>query len=340
MAPAARHALVALVGIALSVIFLLFALRGVRWSEAAEALRGVNYWYCLLVIVTYLATFWIKSLRLAYLLTPVRATTARDVLPAFCAGNLGNLVFPAYLGEAARVGLLARELRLSAFSLISALIVERLCDFFTLLALIGVVMVLLGSLDSDLQHVAQVIGILALLTTLAVIVLLITADRLPPGWRQPSASKGARLRSAFIHALDHAVAGFKAISNPRLIASAVIVSILSWAVMGLCTYSAFLAFGIDVPIHAAFVVILLVSAAMTLPSAPGWIGAVQLGFTLGLAPYGVPVAEAFAASLVFHATIYATALIIGLVFLNRIGWRLFELRAAAAAREPPGRAGE
>jgi uncharacterized protein (TIRG00374 family) len=334
MARSLRHALALLAGIAISVTFLLFALRGVRWSDAAAALRSANYWYCVVVVATYLATFWIKSARLAYLLTPVRATSAREVLPAFCAGNLGNLVFPAYLGEAARVALLARELKLSPFSLISALIVERLCDFVTLLALIGAVMIMLGRLDSDLEHVAEIIGVLALVTTLAIVALLFVADRMPAAWREASGARGARLRSALIHALDKAVAGLKATSSPRLLLGAVLTSILSWAVMGACTYASFLAFDIHVPLHAAFVVILLVSAAMTLPSAPGWIGAVQLGFTLGLAPYGVAAADAFATSLVFHATIYATALITGLVFLHRIGWRLFELRAQAAAAEP------
>jgi uncharacterized protein (TIRG00374 family) len=159
---------------------------------------------------------------------------------------------------------------------------------------------------------------------------------LPAAWRQSSDVRGARLRSALVHALDKAVAGVKATSDPRLLAGAVLTSFLSWAVMGLCTYASFLAFGIEVPLHAAFVVILLVSAAMILPSAPGWIGAVQLGFTLGLAPYGIAAGDAFATSLVFHATIYATALIAGLVFLHRIGWRLLELHAQAVATAPEG----
>ena len=323
-----RNVLLGLAGIGLSVAFLLFALRGVRWLDVAAALRGANYWYCLVVAVTYFAIFWLKSLRLSILLAPVRMTSARDVLPALCAGNLGNLVFPAYLGEAARVALLARELKLSAFSVLSALIVERLFDFMTLLGLLGVVMLLLGTLDGDLAHVAELIGLLALLTTIGVISVLVTASKLPAKWREASAGSKGRLRSSLVQILDKTVAGLKATRDPKLIVAAAVASIACWAVMGLCTYAALLAFALDVPMHAAFVTMLLVSAAMTLPSAPGWIGAVQVGFTLGLAPYGVPAGDAFAASLVFHATIYVTALIAGLVFLNRIGWRLFELRDA------------
>ena len=55
MARSLKHALALLAGIAISVTFLLFALRGVRWSEAAAALRSANYWYCVAVVATNLA---------------------------------------------------------------------------------------------------------------------------------------------------------------------------------------------------------------------------------------------------------------------------------------------
>ncbi len=333
MKAAARRVLVAAAGIALSSVFLLWALQDVRWPELLDALRGANYLFCAGVALTYYLVFWCKALRLSYLLAPVRLLPPRALLPAIFAGHLGGLLLPAYLGEAARVLLAARQFGLSAFSVFSATVVERLLDFLTLLAFIGIVLFLLGEADTGLARVARVLGLLALLATAAVVIFLLAADRLRQWLLARRASIGHSVAERIVDVLDKSHAGLKSLHDPRLVVRVVAASVAHWAVMGACIYVALAALHIDVPFHAAFVTMTLVSAAMTLPSAPGWIGAVQIGFTLGLAPFGVEKDTALAASIVFHATIYVTALVCGLISLHSVGWTWSELRQRPASSE-------
>ena len=46
----------------------------------------------------------------------------------------------------------------------------------------------------------------------------------------------------------------------------------------------------------------IVAIAVSVPSAPGYIGAFQLGCVLGLAIFGIPESEAIAYSIVLHLT--------------------------------------
>ena len=51
-----------------------------------------------------------------------------------------------------------------------------------------------------------------------------------------------------------------------------------------CIYFALQAFGIDVPYHAAIIVLVIIVAGLTLPTSPGFVGTIQYCFVLGLGP--------------------------------------------------------
>jgi uncharacterized membrane protein YbhN (UPF0104 family) len=121
---------------------------------------------------------------------------------------------------------------------------------------------------------------------------------------------------------------------PRLIAGLIASSLLHWGLLGLCTLLALQSAGIDAGTGEAIAVLALVTAGMSLPSTPGWIGAVQAGFVFALRPAGVDDSIAIAASIAFHVTIYSTALVLGLIFMRKLGlgWR------AIAHPPEPGKA--
>ena len=99
--------------------------------------------------------------------------------------------------------------------------------------------------------------------------------------------------------------------------------------MGLSIYIGFMAVGIAVPVSAGFIVLVLTSIGMTLPSGPGYIGTIQLAFVIGLRLYGVEATEAVAASIYFHFIAYAYSLIVGLYYLGRTGLTLTQAREVA-----------
>jgi hypothetical protein len=140
----------------------------------------------------------------------------------------------------------------------------------------------------------------------------------------------ANLQDKLIHQLEQAPLGLQSIKQPALLSNIAIFSILHWALIGLCLYISLLAFNIEVPYSAAFIVLVLIVAGMTLPNTPGFFGTIQLCFVLGLKPYDIPADIAFAASIFYHLTMYVFTLLIGFYYFHSIGMSFTQLREEAA----------
>ena len=143
--------------------------------------------------------------------------------------------------------------------------------------------------------------------------------------------------------LDHlklGATGLEAIRDKSLVFKVVWCSVLQWVLMGVCTYFSLLAVDIEAPLSAAFVVVAVTVAGLTLPSSPGFFGTIQLGFTLALKPFGVGASEAVAASIFWHVLAYVSVLTVGMAFAFRFGLSVKEIRrqaddVAVTRAEPP-----
>ena len=317
------------VGITVAVVFLYLALRDTAPAEIAAGLAQSKIAFIPLVGGALMLQFWFKAMRWELLLRPFARTTTGKVFPATVVGYLANLVFPLYLGEIVRVYILARQLELRYSSVLATAVLERFFDFLSVLFFVGVVLIVDPQVPPALQMVGNVAG------GVSVVLLVLLAVFLR--WTKPliqltihcTAFLPASVRQQIAEQIELAAAGLQSIRSVQLLPAIAASSLLQWGSMGVCIYLGMLGTGIDVPLSAGFVVLALTVMGVTLPSSPGFFGTIQLCFTLGLAPYGIDVSRAFAASLFFHLTIYATGWGSGLYFLRRAGLSIASLRRAS-----------
>ena len=112
---------------------MVLALRDADLSTIATSLANANFLFVLPVSAALMLQFWFKALRWKILLQPFTPATTRQVFPATVIGYLANLVFPAYLGEFARVYLLGKQLRLRYSPVLATVVLERFFDFLSVL---------------------------------------------------------------------------------------------------------------------------------------------------------------------------------------------------------------
>jgi glycosyltransferase 2 family protein len=333
-----RSRLAALAGGVLGIGLLGWSVRGIHFDALRSTLAGVSWPFLLLVAALYLAVFWCKAWRLACILRPIRTISPGELLAPVFAGNLGNLVLPAYAGEVTRAVVLGRYLQVPVASVLSATVIERVLDFIVLLSLVAWLLLDARVVDAEIATMARAIGAI----TLTLVVVMVLALTLRARLEAFAESLAARTRLVWLarlaRALTPALHVLQSVARPQLVAELVVSSIAHWALLGLCTHFAIIATGIDVGWGAAVSALTLVTAAMTLPSAPGWLGAVQIGFVLGLRPYGVTESAAFATSIVFHACVYFMALFAGLACLKSVGLRWREVAAFRATAPNQSRA--
>ena len=114
-----------------------------------------------------------------------------------------------------------------------------------------------------------------------------------------------------------------------------------WAVIGILYVLGFEAFHLDVPpVKGALILTAIIAIAVSVPSAPGFIGSYQLGCVLALGMFGVDESAALAFSLVLHMTQFVAVIGAGLYSLWKEGMSFSDVEAREIEAEEQGEVGE
>ena len=312
-----------LLGTALGGLFLFLAIRSLDWLALGAALGRAHPLQIALGLACLLAYFAVKALRWSFLIQPFAVANTRELLPAVLAGLAGNYVFP-HLGEIPRAVLASRRLAAPASALLASVAIERFFDFLALLVIVLVVLLPQGSLGGDIQAASLFVAGLCVLLLLAVIVFVFRTEACLRFVERALKPISARLSGAAVHHLGKASAGLAVIAIPRLLMPVLLLSLLQWLVILGCMAFSLMAVDVPITLAGAVSVLLLNVIGLTLPAAPGHIGTVQLAFIVGLAPFGVPHENAFAASVVYNFLMVVPTVLLGIPGLRQAGVELRE----------------
>ena len=120
--------------------------------------------------------------------------------------------------------------------------------------------------------------------------------------------------------------GLSVLKAPVPLAGAIFLQCMGWLMQLLAVYVAMQAFGIDAPLPAAGLVLVLMNIATIVPLWPGNIGLVQAAVAIPLRNYGVPYAIGFAYGLALQAIEIACGVTLGLIAIAREGISFAMLR--------------
>ena len=124
--------------IAISAVFLGFAIRKVDWAEAAAALAAAHYIYVVPMFGVTIWTLYIRAQRWRLLLRPVGTPAMRTLVAATNIGFMANMVLPLRIGEVIRPVLVSRKENKPLSGILATVVLERIFDMFTILFLFGV----------------------------------------------------------------------------------------------------------------------------------------------------------------------------------------------------------
>jgi uncharacterized protein (TIRG00374 family) len=312
---------VALVALVLAATLLWW--RGPEWGSVLDAFRFVIWsWIVLALLLNVLSTFcraYSWRLTIGQALPAEHQPKVVHVFSAFGVGLLANAVVPGRLGELARVATLRRHLpdapAGTSATLVGTVFAHRLFDLVP--AAILVVWVLL---TAEVPHWAVVsITIAAAVGFTLFTVAWLGAKR----HARPVMSEGL---GSIRQLVSMGRQGLSVLKAPLPLAGAVVLQCLGWFLQLLAVFVAMQAFGIDAPLPAAGLVLVLVNIATIVPLWPGNIGLVQAAVALPLRNYGVPYATGFAYGLALQAIEMACGIGLGLIALAREGISFAVLR--------------
>jgi hypothetical protein len=339
----------------MTLVLLGWFFRQADLSQVWREIRAAEPWALALLLAITGLTYLLRAMRWQYLLEPIGPTRLSVAFRTTVIGFAANTVLPARAGEIVRPYLLARSEGLSVPATITTIILERLLDFVTVLALFGVFVVFF---DPGLDHVnrevyrgvkaggllgaAAAVGILLVLVLNAIRPVL--THRLVDFCLRPFPERlRARVSGVVYGLLD----GLAVTRDPRLLAQAVALSIPLWISIASGIWLVTVAFHMTIPFTGSFLIMALLVVGVATPT-PGAVGGFHEMFRIGTAVfYGVDNDRAVGAAIVLHAASFVPVTLLGGFFMMQDGLNLARVRRLgdqaraeeAVAQAPPAEPG-
>jgi hypothetical protein len=318
------------IGVLLAFALLGLFFRGMDWGALGQALRHARPVPLSAVILVTIAVYAVRSWRWGDLLAPLGRVRYHDLFSATMVGFASGLLVPR-AGELLRPWLVSRRYPVPTSAGFATIILERLVDLVTVLALFALYLFVLprpaaqveGRTTELLKLGGAATGAVALGVLVFLLALHANSDRVVGFAERLLASAPRWLAEPLgrtLHAFSEGLAVLRA-PIPHL-AKIGLQSLAMWLLIGLGFHLNHLAFRIDLPFHATFLLIAFLVVGVAIPT-PGMVGGFHAFYLIALSEvYGVDRATAAAAGIAAHALTNLPILVFGLALLGREGLSL------------------
>ena len=326
-----------LLGIAVSAICVWWAMREVEPAQVWNALKRADYRGFLAVMGLTLLGFWIRAFRWRWLLSTAKPLGIGSLYSATMIGFMANNLLPFRLGEFVRAWALGRRENLSKTTVFATVVVERVVDMITLLAIFGISLRLHPIASTTeagrLTHAGATTLVLACVGLTAFLVLIERSPRLMgalvgrlSAWLpEPARHKGAA-------ALGHFVQGLGLFRDVPRLAWVFLLSFVMFGTFALGLQVSMGALHIMVPWYGGLVMLVITAIGIMVPAAPGYIGTLNLACVAGLALFSVGKEQAVPFSWFYWAGQWLPVSLVGLYYLRREG---LSLKSLGSMEESP-----
>jgi hypothetical protein len=329
----------------LAVSLLALFLRGVDWPSLRGALLAARPGPLAGLVGVTILTYAVRAWRWGFLLRPLGQVPIRRLFPVTILGFLAGFVIPR-AGEVLRPFLVSRSHGIATSAGFATIVLERLFDLMTVLGLFAAYLFVFPAPAQ--QTAGPLIGVLKAaggITAAGAFVVLVSlvafqrnaaatlsfVDRLA---RRLPKRLGAPL-SGLARAFGEGLSVFRAPAGQILIVLG--QSLLLWLGIALGFHFNNLAFGIDLPFRANFLLMAFLTVGVSIPT-PGMVGGFHAFFLLCMTEmFGVAKDTAVAAGITAHALSNLPVLLLGLLYLGHEGLTLGKVAEMTQGTPSPNR---
>jgi uncharacterized protein (TIRG00374 family) len=331
-----RTRLLTWVGVALSAGLVLHLARRFDLDDTLAAARLAAPGWLAAGAAVYALLFGLRGRRWAMLLEHLRPVSTRTATEVFAVGFLANNVLPARLGDVARAFVLARREGLRTAGTFSSVMLERIFDGVTVVALMSAVLWAAPPATSWIGPVARL--------SAAVFVGAILACALV-AWNPRRVEAALDITLAWLprgtlerlHRLVGQLgSGLHSLKSAAQTARVAGLSLAIWLTEAAVYVLVARAYDLEIPLPGLVLVMSVLTLGLSLPSAPAFVGVFEGLVVKAVEAYGVTGARAMAFAVTMHAIHFVVGSLIGLLAAYRSGLNLRDLRSAAdRANDPP-----
>jgi glycosyltransferase 2 family protein len=325
----------------IAFVFLYFAFKGVKLSELWESLKGANYWWVALLIPLSILMQWVRAVRWAHLLAPIKSPVSiRNLFAGVMIGYAINNVLPR-VGEIVRPYIVGKREGISKTSVFGTVVVERILDFISFYFIVCVVLFLYPhSLDPFVNHPDAVRPLFLIGSIVALLIFVLLFFKAEAFFRFLAKTLffiPQKHKEKVERVLDKFYSGFAVAKLRDKFGVILFQSFLIWGLNALIMYAAFFAFtpliksGMD---FGASVVLLVISSIAWILPAPGAMGTYHSFLKIAMMRlYGIDETTALSYAIVTHEVGYLVVMVIGAYYYFRDNLQVSDLASASSNEE-------
>jgi glycosyltransferase 2 family protein len=311
------------IGIAISAFFLFLLFRKIDFDKLSAAFSQMDWRFIPPALALTFVSYYLRAVRWKFLLLPIKRTRISNLFPSTLIGYMANNLLPARLGEFVRAYSLGQKEGIGTSAVFASLVVDRLCDGFTVLLVLlitfftirlpaGMEQIQKGLVTGGYVTFALYVGVLAFLALLknrtewtVRLVSLIVAKV-----SGPLAEKVATQMRSFI-------SGIRIPNEPVGIAATIVSSLLIWACAIWPVDMVLRSFGVSLPIAASMFIMVFLVFAVMVPASPGYVGTYHFACVTALSAFEIGSEKALSIAIVIHGMSFFPVIIAGLFCLWR-----------------------
>ncbi|MFZ2446621.1 MAG: lysylphosphatidylglycerol synthase transmembrane domain-containing protein [Syntrophobacteraceae bacterium] len=287
-------------------------------DKVAAAFSGIKWRWAIWVPILNLANTLVEALRLAVILFPVKKKlTVRNSFNSSLIGIIGNVLLPLRFGDGVRAYYIAKTEKIGLAGSLSALMLDRVADFLVFFFLVALT-AFLHPFPPSVTKMALAAGAIFAGAVAAIFALAGIGRRIG---RNPAGT--IRLRIA--DEVNKFMGGLAAMQNAGLLLPILLFSALSWLLRAAMIWCMFEAFGLDLPIIATPITLILLNLGIAVVSTPANLGGFELATVGALKLFSVDIAPGLSYALALHVIEVVPMVAFGVVFLWFEGFKTKEV---------------
>ncbi len=318
------------IGLLFSIVGLIYAFRQFNWTEFIDSLRGVNYWYLIGAMALQLASVWLRALRWKWLLSPIKDVPLRITFDATIIGYFGNSVLPVRMGELLRAYIIANNSTLSVAQVIGSLIVERMLDILGV-----VILALIFLFNFEIINIPNWFMFSIVLITIVLFgsLFLISSNKM--NWefiKQRKYLFQSKIGSKIYNGLKNIITGLSVINHAKNKIGVYGFIFILWGIYYLSFIFVVNSVNLGLGWVDSGVLFILLSLAISIPAAPGYIGTYHATCVGALTTiYNIGLGESQAFAVLAHAMMFIPIVIVGSIFFLKNSMKFSKLKSLEIA---------
>ena len=295
----------------MSLLLIYLCVRNIDFKQSISLLKNADISLIILGVIIYICSYLVRSFRWDYILAPLKKMKMFQSFYYLVFGFFMNNVLPLRLGEFVRAIVAGKKLEISRSGVFATIVVERLMDIIIFIISFFLIAIFVPNIPNWLQ---KSFVLCAIIFGLMFVVLFFMSK---------NEEKFLKLLYKFhlplkINEIIKALflkfaSGLQFFQNKKLFIIVFVTSIVVWVIESYAYQILFLAFGLKLTVIQCLFIIVTTGIATMLPTAPGFIGAIEGVGMVVLGIFGFEETTAFVAMAATHFIEMMAVYLLGII---------------------------